>query len=164
MSDNTVRDGAPIGDALTGDSSQVDVAGLRGRNRITSRAIRSVVSAITAGELHTSARAVGVELADDAGALAVTVSAPVGIAPLLGPGSTASTARPSRVDRVDRALSTPSAAGAPSSPLPDATVLERATAAQQTIRTRVLELTGSTIGTVNLRLTSARIAVDERVR
>ena len=142
------------GDFMSGDSSQGDVEGLHGRNRITSRAIRSVVSAIAAGELHTTARAVGVELADDAGALAVTVSAPVGIAPLVGPSSAANASRPSRVDR----------APAPAAALSNATVLERAAAAQQTIRARVLELTGSAVGTVNLRLTSARIAVDARVR
>jgi len=109
-----------------------------GRNRIASRAIRAVVTAVTATELGSAAKSVGVELDDDAGALAVTVSAPVGIAPLLAPA--------------DRGVPAP------------ATVVERATAAQTTIRTRVQELTGSTIGTVNLRLTAARIEGNERVR
>jgi hypothetical protein len=111
---------------------------LHGRNRISARAIRSVVTAIAATELHTPANTVGIDLADDAGALALTVSAPIGVASL------------TRVTGAQRASSR--------------TVLERAAAAQETIRTRVLELTGSTIGTVNLRLTAARIAVDERVR
>jgi hypothetical protein len=151
VSENVVSANVVNANVVT-DSSQVDVAELHGRNRITSRAIRSVVSAIAASELNTSARAVGVDLADNAGALAVTVSAPVGLAPLLGSKS-GSASRPSRVDR------------APSpSTLPASTVLERATAAQQTIRSRVLELTGSAVGTVHLRLTSARITGEERVR
>ena len=108
-----------------------------GRNRIASRAIRAVVSAVAATELGAPAKAVGVQLDDDNGALAVTVSAPIGIPSLLGAqpawGSTAS-------------------------------VLDRAGAARDTIRTRVHELTGSQISTVNVRLTAARIAEEERVR
>ena len=122
------------------DAATAGEQSLHGSNRVSSRAIRAVVSAITATELDTAARTVGVELDDDNGALAVSVSAPIGIAAL--------TAVPS--DRSSRAR-------------PGATVLERASAAQATIRSRTRELTGSSIATVNLRLTGARIEGDDRV-
>ncbi|PRY64692.1 hypothetical protein B0I08_11277 [Glaciihabitans tibetensis] len=112
---------------------------LHGRNKISSRAIRSVVSAITAGELDTAAKTVAVELSDENGGLTVTVSAPITIAPLLArDGFTAQK-------------------GVTAQRRPTGTVLERAAAAQNTIRERVLELTGSTAAAVNLRLTEARI-------
>ena len=113
---------------------------LHGRNRIATRAIRSVVAAVAATELGASAKSVGVELVDDDGALAVTVSAPVGVASLTAVSSGRLTL-----------------AGTPS-------VVERAGAARATIRNRVQDLTGSSIGPVNVRLTAARIEGDERVR
>jgi hypothetical protein len=117
-----------------------------GRNRISSRAIRAVTSAIAADELDTVASRVSVELGDDSGALLVSVSAPVGIA------SRATTRR----HRAATGTTAPTAT-AP-------TILERATNAQSTIRERVLELTGSTVGRVNVRLTAAHIEGHERVQ
>jgi hypothetical protein len=126
---------------MTDTAVAVSEDAFHGRNRISSRAIRAVVSAVTAGELDTTAGSVSVELSDDNGGLAVTVSAPVGVPSLVAPARTAR----------------------PTSTIAQGTILERALAAQNTIRGRVMELTGSTIGTVNLRLTSARIEGDERV-
>lgn len=114
---------------------------LQGRNRITPRAIRSVVSAITAEALDTRAKNVGVELGDDGGVLTVTATAPVHITSL--------------------ATLAPGAAPGHGAQL---TVLQRAAAAQNSIRDRVLILTGSTVGSVNLRLASAQIEDDERVQ
>jgi hypothetical protein len=102
-----------------------------GRNRISSKAIRAVTSAIAAAELNTTAKAVAVELGDDNGALLVAVSAPVGIPSLA-------------------AAASPRGGSVP-------TILARASNAQATIRTRVLELTGSTVGRVNVRLVTADI-------
>ena len=118
----------------------VDAERFHGRNRIASKAIRAVVSAVTATELGTAAKTVGVELVDDNGALAVTVSAPVRVASLVAIAH----------GRLGKA--------------PTASVLERAGEARAIIRDRVRELTGSEIGPVNVRLTAARIEGDERVR
>jgi hypothetical protein len=109
-----------------------------GRNRISSKAIRAVTSAIAAAELNTTAKAVAVELGDDNGALLVAVSAPVGIPSLA-------------------AAASPRGGSVP-------TILARASNAQATIRTRVLELTGSTVGRVNVRLVTADIEGHERVQ
>lgn len=119
--------------AVTAEAQQ-----LHGRNRITPRAIRTIVSAITATELGTPAKTVGVELSDDDGTLVVTATAPVRVASLISRGTLARRT-------------------------PQPSVLERAAAAQNTIRRQVLELTGSAVGVVNLRLTSARIDGDEQV-
>lgn len=117
-----------------------DTDRFHGRNRIASKAIRAVVSAVTATELGTTAKSVGVELDDDDGALAVTVSAPVKVPSLVAIANS----------RTGNA--------------PTASVIERAGDARATIRNRVHELTGSEIAAVNVRLTAARIERDERVR
>jgi len=126
---------------MTDRAASTDSRSLHGRNRVSARALRAVVSAVAAAELKTGAKTVTVDLADDSGSLSLAISAPIGIAPLRSKGL-ASSAPPAQ---------TPS-------------VIERATAAQNTIRSRVLELTGSTVGTVDLRLTAARIEEEERVR
>ena len=121
-------------------ASTADTGPLHGRNRIASRAIRSVVSAVAAGELGSTAKSIDVDIADDGGALAVTVSAPVGIPSLAA------------------------VAASRAAPAETSTILERANAARATIRERVHTLTGSSISVVNLRLTTARIEGDGRVR
>lgn len=102
---------------------------LEGRNRFTTKALVSVVSAITAEGLGVKASEVRVDLADDNGLLGVTASAPVSIRSIASDGA---------------------AVGG-------TTILDRLESAREGIRHRMLELTGSTVGTVNLRLTSAHI-------
>jgi hypothetical protein len=97
---------------------------LSGRNRVSERALRRVASAITAEAMGVSPREVTVVLADDEGRLGVSASTPISVRPL-----------GARQD-------------------PAATVLSRATTAQSTIRERMLELTGSEVGRVSIRLTS----------
>jgi len=108
--------------------------GLRGRNRVSERALRRVASAITAEAMGVSPREVTVVLADDRGLLGVSASTPIRVRPL----------------------------GARQEPA--GTVLSRATTAQFTIRERMLELTGSEVGRVSIRLTSTTISERERVQ
>lgn len=106
---------------------------VRGRNTITSRAVRRVVSAVTAEELGVKASEVSVGLSDARGDLTVTASAPIHVAPL------GADARQS------------------------GTVLERLSSAQTTIRERCLQLTGSTISRVDLHITGAQLDERRRV-
>jgi hypothetical protein len=106
---------------------------VHGRNTISSRAVRRVVSAVTAEELGVRASEVSVELSDAQGALTVTASTPIHVSPL-GAGSQTS-----------------------------GTVLERLARAQTSIRERCLDLTGSTIGRVDLHITGAKLEERRRV-
>jgi len=106
---------------------------LHGRTKITSRAVRRVVSAVTADALDVSASDVSVELADRDGALTVVAKTAVRITPL-----------------GVQARST-------------GTLLDRLTTAQTTIRQRVLQLTGSTIDRVDLQVTRAELRERKRV-
>ncbi|KGJ81738.1 hypothetical protein GY21_01225 [Cryobacterium roopkundense] len=108
-----------------------------GRNRITTRALKQVVSAVAAEAMGVPARQVGVQLADANGLLQVTAIAPIRVLSLTAPRRAAD------------------AAGS---------ILARATAAQATIRDRVLHLTGSSIGQVTVRLNDANIQAQERVQ
>jgi hypothetical protein len=128
---------APVSAPVSGETET-----LYGRNRIGARAIRAIVTAIVAGELGVPARSVDVELADDRGRLAVTVGCPVSIGRLSH-----------AADRTGRSRH----------PV-QSTIVERASDARGTIRDRMLELTGSTVGVVTVRLTAARIEGVERVR
>jgi hypothetical protein len=109
-------------------------SGLHGRTRIASRAVRRIVSAVTADALGVSASDVVVELADDDGSLAVVAKTPIQIRPL------GETGRHS-----------------------GGSLLERLSAAQTTIRDRCLQLTGSTIGRVDLRITGVDLRERKRV-
>ena len=113
-----------------------DDAVTHGRNRITTRALKQVVSAITAESMGVSARQVAVQLADSNGLLQVTATAPIRVL----------------------ALTSQREADAGGS------IIARATAAQTTIRDRVLHLTGSAVGPVTLRLSDAQIHGKERVQ
>jgi hypothetical protein len=106
---------------------------LRGRNRVSERALRRVASAITADAMGVSPREVTVVLADDKGLLGVSAQTPIRVRPL----------------------------GARQEPA--GSVLTRATTAQATIRERMLELTGSEVGRVSIRLTSTTTSERERV-
>jgi len=105
----------------------------RGRTTITSRAVRRVVSAVTADALEVPATDVSVTLTDDGGKLAVEARTPIRIPAL--------SARPDQ----------------------GGTLVERLTVAQTQVRDRVLDLTGSTVGRVDLRITGARIQERRRV-
>lgn len=113
----------------------------RGRTRITTRALSRVVSAVTADTLHVQADHVAVTLADDKGQLVLTVSTPINIVAL-----PRVTKDPSVVIRTG------------------GTILHRAHAAQQQIRARVSELTGSRIDRVSVHLTAADIQPEKRVK
>jgi hypothetical protein len=105
----------------------------RGRTTITSRAVRRVVSAVTADALEVPAHDVSVTLADDHGKLAVEARTPI---------------------RIPALNARPEAGG---------TLVERLVEAQTQVRDRVLDLTGSTVGRVDLRITGARIQERRRV-
>jgi hypothetical protein len=107
---------------------------VHGRTTIASRAVRSVVSAVTAEALEVRPSSVSVELNDHDGALVVVARTAIRVTPLgvAEPGS-------------------------------GATLLERLSAAQTTIRERVLRMTGSSIARVDLRITSADLRERRRV-
>ncbi|WP_291054568.1 hypothetical protein [Herbiconiux sp.] len=113
----------------------------RGRNRITAKALDRIVSAVAAEALEVDARSVGVELGDDKGLLAVAVTSPIRVPSLEG---------------IRAAGSLPAGTGG--------TVLERAAAAQESIRERVRALTGSTVGRVTVRVARVDIRSEKRVR
>jgi len=112
-----------------------------GRTRITPRALSRVVVAIVADTFGIESGAVNVDLGDDHGLLALTVSAPIRVVSLT---------------RVQRDATVVTRTGGP--------LLERAAHAQATIAERVTALTGSRIGHLTIRLTGTRIRVEGRVR
>jgi len=130
---------------MTNAAVAVDTERFHGRNRISSKAIRAVVSAITASELGITAKNVDVQLTDDNGGLAIGISAPIAIAALA-------------------AVRTGSSRLAVRSTTAQPTLIERVTSAQNIIRGRMLDLTGSSVGAVNIRLTGAQIQGEVRVR
>ncbi|WP_258068397.1 hypothetical protein [Rathayibacter sp. AY1E2] len=105
-----------------------------GRTTISSRAVRRVVSAVTAEALDVNSSDVSVELDDEGGRLHVVARAPIHVTPLGETGRRSS-----------------------------GTLLDRLSRAQTTIRSRCLELTGSTIGRVDLRITGADLRERRRV-
>lgn len=113
----------------------------RGRTSVSSRALSSVASAVAAAALGVNARSVGVVLADERGQLELTVTAPIRVVAL---------------DRVTRDAAVIARAGG--------SILDRTTAAQAEIRTRVTALTGHRVARVIVRLSSADIRQERRVR
>ncbi|MCJ1697202.1 MULTISPECIES: hypothetical protein [Rathayibacter] len=105
-----------------------------GRTTISSRAVRRIVSAVTADALDVGPSDVSVDLDDDGGSLHVVAQAPIRVSPL---GET------------DRRSS--------------GTLLDRLAEAQTLIRDRCLELTGSSIGRVDLRITGVDLRERRRV-
>ncbi|WP_308465195.1 hypothetical protein [Rathayibacter soli] len=112
-----------------------------GRTRITQRALSRIVVAIVADTLGIETGAVNVDLGDDHGLLALTISAPIRVVSLT---------------RIQRDATLLTRTGGP--------LLERAAHAQATITERVTALTGSRIGHVTIRLTGTRIRIERRVR
>jgi hypothetical protein len=107
---------------------------LAGRTRVGAKALRAVATAVTAEALGVDARDVTVVLADDDGLLGVSATS---------------------------AIALPSLAG---TQRPTTTALDRAAETRSTVRDRMLALTGSTVGIVNLRLTTARITTTAHTR
>ena len=109
-----------------------------GRTTISARAVRRVVSAVTADALGVSASEVSVALSDERGVLRVEARTPIHVDPLGATGS--------------------ESAGRQTS-----TLLDRVVEAQNSIRTRCLQLTGSTIGRVDVRITAVDLRERRRV-
>ncbi|MCS5720172.1 hypothetical protein N1027_18730 [Herbiconiux sp. CPCC 205763] len=131
--------GAATHPVAAGTGSTTGASTDRGRNRVTSKALNRVVAAVTADALGVQVNRVGVHLADERGLLALTVTAPIRVVSL-------ARRRSGLLDRTG------------------GSIVERAARAQETIRDRVNELTGSAIGRVTVRLTAADIQPEERVR
>jgi uncharacterized alkaline shock family protein YloU len=113
----------------------------RGRNRIAAKALNRVVAAVTADALDVKASRVGVDIADEKGLLVLTVSTPIRVVSL---------------NRVQAGSDVVARTGG--------SVVDRAAAAQETIRDRVRALTGSAVSRVVVRLTAADIREEDRVR
>jgi uncharacterized alkaline shock family protein YloU len=113
----------------------------RGRTSVSSRALGRVASAVSATALGVDASSVGVDLTDDRGELVLTVQSPI---------------RTVALDRVTGDVDVVARTGG--------SVLERASRAQGEIRTGVSELTGYRIARVVVRLKSADIRQEDRVR
>lgn len=113
----------------------------RGRTRVLPRALRQIVAMATAESLGVSPGQVGVELGDDHGMLALTISTSIHVVALK------SVIRdPAVVERSG------------------GTILARSATSQVEIRRRVGELTGSDIGQVTVRLTGIKVHPERRVR
>ncbi|TFD32029.1 hypothetical protein E3T40_13245 [Cryobacterium sp. TMT1-19] len=112
-----------------------------GWTTVSTRALNRLVCAVAADALGVDPSAVGAELTDDQGNLALTVSAPIRVVALT---------------RVHRDPSIVTRTGG--------TILERAEHARQHIHYQVGELTGSTLSRVTVRLTDADIRPEDRVQ
>lgn len=141
---DTATSDAEMADTVTGNTMTTGPAiansTRRGRTRITSRALTRIVAAVTADTLQVNADHVTVDITDDKGKLSLSVRTPIKIVAL---------------SRITHDLSVLTRTGG--------TVLERATAAQGHIRTRVGDLTGSRISRVFVRLTGVDIQPEKRV-
>ncbi|WP_146066173.1 hypothetical protein [Cryobacterium sp. Y82] len=113
----------------------------RGRTRIVPRALRQVVSMVTAESLGVPSGQVRVELGDDHGQLALTISTTIRVVPL------------SRITREPAIIARTGG-----------TILARSARSQVEIRRRVGELTGADVGRVIVRLTGIDVQQERRVR
>jgi uncharacterized alkaline shock family protein YloU len=116
-------------------------AAQRGRTRITSKALNRVVSAVTADALGVDSGRVGVDLADRDGLLGLTVTTPIRVVSLA---------------RIESDASVVGRSGG--------TIVDRSRQAQETIRDRVTEITGSSIDRVTVKVSGVDIQPEERVR
>jgi uncharacterized alkaline shock family protein YloU len=105
------------------------------------RALRQIVSMVTAESLGVPSGQVGVELGDDHGMLALTISTAVRVVPL------------SRITREPAVIARTGG-----------TILARSAQSQIEIRRRVGELTGADVGRVTVRLTGIDVQQERRVR
>ncbi|MCZ2403347.1 hypothetical protein IV498_09160 [Paenarthrobacter sp. Z7-10] len=114
---------------------------LVGHNRITSQALTSIAQASAAEYFDVGPADVRVSWSDDGGLLALSLALPIGVPPL-----TAVVRDPQRV----------AASGGP--------IWDRAVAGRAAILARVSELSGSTLGRVDIRMTGTRHSVAGRVQ
>jgi len=112
-----------------------------GRTKIAPRALDRVVSAVTADALGVTAKTVSVDLEDNGGSLSLMVSTPI------------------RVPSLERVLHGTDVVGRTGG-----TVLDRVKVAQETIRSRVQSLTGSTVDRVIVTITGIDIKQERRVK
>lgn len=111
-----------------------------GRTRITAKALEHVAVNIAAESLGVPAGRVKVELADDRGALALTVTSPIRALPL---------------SRVPAAPEAPQRSGG--------SIVERVSTATATIAARVEQLAGSNVSRVSIRVSGLLIDQEGRV-
>lgn len=112
-----------------------------GRTVITARALDRVVRAVSGAALGVEPRRVGAQVRDASGLLALEVRAPIRLPSL---------------DEIAASVDVVSRGGG--------TILERAESARTEIRSRVEEITGSSVSRVVVRLDSAHIEPERRVR
>ncbi|WP_104177479.1 hypothetical protein [Cryobacterium sp. Y50] len=112
-----------------------------GRTRIAPNALRRIVGLATAESLGVAPDRVSVELGDDHGMLALTISTSIRVVPLW------------HFSREPAVLARTGG-----------TILARSATAQIQIRRRVGELTGADIGRVTVRLTGVDVQRERRVR
>lgn len=110
-----------------------------GRVAISSRALERTTVAIAAGALRVAPSTVRVTLADEAGLLGVSVTAPL---------------RTTALRSSSPSTSTPPADG----------IVTRVQAARRDIRSELAELAGREIGRVNITIARADIREEKRVR
>ncbi|WP_104126848.1 hypothetical protein [Cryobacterium sp. Y57] len=112
-----------------------------GRTRIVPRALRQVVSMVTAESLGVPSGQVRVELGDDRGRLALTINTAIRVVAL------------SRITRDPAVIARTGG-----------TILVRSAQSQAEILHRVGELTGADIGRVTVRLTGIDVQQERRVQ
>ena len=122
-------------------AATVTSAPARGRTRIAPRALRQVASMVTAESFGVPSGQVRVELSDDHGQLALTISTTIRVVPL---------------SRIIREPAIVAHTGG--------TILARSAQSQVEIRRRVGELTGADVGRVTVRLTGIDVQQERRVR
>ncbi|MET4702821.1 hypothetical protein [Frigoribacterium sp. UYMn621] len=113
----------------------------RGRTSVSARALGRVASAVSASALGVDAATVGVDLSDERGELVLTVRSAI------------------RSVSLDRVTTDPGVVARTGG-----SILERASRAQGQIRSRVNDLTGYRVARVVVRLQSADIRQEDRVR
>lgn len=114
---------------------------LAGHNRISTQALTSTACAVAADVLHVPVRDVRASWFDDAGLLALSLALPVSIPSL------------------HRVVADPSAVAAFGG-----SVEERVHAAKAVILERVMQLSGSRLSRVDIRVTGARVSDGGRTR
>ena len=105
---------------------------------VSSRALERTAVAVAAGALGVDVSTVRVRLADEAGSLGVSVTAPLRVAALRG--------------------------DVPRGEVPSDGILTRLQAARHDIRNELTAITGRSIGTVSVAVTRAEVREEKRVR
>jgi hypothetical protein len=134
----------------------------RGHTRVSSRAVSRVVSALAAEALGVAARQVTVDLAENGGALDITVRVPVRVLPgqedrTDAHGSDAQGSEPQGSEAQGSAAQGSEAQGSEAQGSDDDKLQARATQAEEHIRSTTGELTGARVNDVSVGLTKSRI-------